>query len=220
MWERGGGERERERFVVPLFMHSLVHSRSCPDQGLNPQSCGMILLTNWDVQTRLTFCSLYKLPFMIGVQLSTWELPLPSVWRFPSLYVGWRFSDYIFFHCLLPHYIEHILQVGSFLGKTGGGVCVCLGFLKDFIYLSLERGEGKEKERERNISVWLPPMHSHPGTWPPTQACALTGNQTGDPLVCRLALNPLSYTSQGKRKFFETLCIWRYICTTLTLEVW
>ena len=30
-------------------------------------------------------------------------------------------------------------------------------FKKDlFIYLFLERGEGREKERERNISVWLP----------------------------------------------------------------
>ena len=28
--------------------------------------------------------------------------------------------------------------------------------LKDFIYLFLDRGEGREKERERNISVWLP----------------------------------------------------------------
>ena len=26
-------------------------------------------------------------------------------------------------------------------------------FFKDFIYLLLERGEGREKERERNISV-------------------------------------------------------------------
>ena len=35
------------------------------------------------------------------------------------------------------------------------------------------------------------------GTWSPTHACALTGNQTGNPLVHRPALNPLSYTSQG-----------------------
>ena len=35
------------------------------------------------------------------------------------------------------------------------------------------------------------------GTWPATQACALTGNRTRDPLVCRWALNPLSHTSQG-----------------------
>ena len=32
---------------------------------------------------------------------------------------------------------------------------------------------------------------------PATQACALTGNQTGDPLVHRPGLNLLSYTSQG-----------------------
>ena len=39
-------------------------------------------------------------------------------------------------------------------------------FFKDFIYLFLERGEVKEKERERNISVWLPLAHPQQGTWP------------------------------------------------------
>ena len=34
-------------------------------------------------------------------------------------------------------------------------------------------------------------------TWPATQACALTGDQTGDLLVPRLLLNPLSHTNQG-----------------------
>ena len=55
-----------------------------------------------------------------------------------------------------------------------------------------------EKERERNIDMWLLLTHSLLGTWPMIQSCALTGNQMGDPLVRRLALNPLSYTSQGK----------------------
>ena len=49
-------------------------------------------------------------------------------------------------------------------------------FKKYFIYLFLERGEGKEKERERNINVWLSLEHPLLGTWPTTQACALTGN--------------------------------------------
>ena len=31
-------------------------------------------------------------------------------------------------------------------------------FFKDFIHLSSDRGEGREKERERNINVWLPLM--------------------------------------------------------------
>ena len=38
----------------------------------------------------------------------------------------------------------------------------------------------------------LPLTHSQLGTWPTTQACALTGNRTSDLCVCRPALNPLS----------------------------
>ena len=70
-------------------------------------------------------------------------------------------------------------------------------FLKNYLFIFLERGERREKEKVRNINVWLPLAHPPPETWPTTQACALTGNRTSDPLVCRLALNPLSYTSQG-----------------------
>ena len=66
------------------------------------------------------------------------------------------------------------------------------------MYLFLDIGEGREKERERNINVWLPLVSPPLGTWPATQVCALTENQTSDPLVHRLVLNPLSYTSQGK----------------------
>ena len=69
---------------------------------------------------------------------------------------------------------------------------------KDFIYLFLER----EKDRERNINVWLPLVCPLLGTWPATQACALTGNGTSDPLVRRLVLNPLSHTSQGSMGTF------------------
>ena len=59
-----------------------------------------------------------------------------------------------------------------------------------------------EKERERNINVWLPLERPPLGTWPTTQACALTGNQTSDLLVYRPALNPLTYTSQGSKIYF------------------
>ena len=67
---------------------------------------------------------------------------------------------------------------------------------KDFTYLFLERGEGREKERERNINVWLPVAHPLLGTWPATQACALTRNQTSDPLVRRPA-RARAQTSKG-----------------------
>ena len=63
--------------------------------------------------------------------------------------------------------------------------------------LFLDRGEGRGKERKRRINVWLPLKRPLLGTWPATQACALTRNRTGDLLVHRPALNPLSHTAQG-----------------------
>ena len=68
-------------------------------------------------------------------------------------------------------------------------------FFLHFIYL-FEMGEGTEKEREGNIDQVLL-AHPQQGTWPTTQACALTRNRTRDPLVHRPMLKPLSYTSQG-----------------------
>ena len=59
-----------------------------------------------------------------------------------------------------------------------------------------------------NIHVWLPLTRPLLGTWPTTQACTLAGNQTGDPLVCRPAPNPLSHTSQGSRPAFHTPLVW------------
>ena len=64
-----------------------------------------------------------------------------------------------------------------------------------FIFIFRERG--REGEREINISVWLPLQCPPLGTWPETQSCALTGNRTGDPLVQRLAVNPLSHKNQS-----------------------
>ena len=74
---------------------------------------------------------------------------------------------------------------------TGLLCCVC-------VYLSIyfREGEGGRK-RERNINMQLTLTCPLLGTWPTTWACALTGNRTRDHLVCRLALNPLSHTSQG-----------------------
>ena len=45
--------------------------------------------------------------------------------------------------------------------------------------------------------MWLPLVCLPLGTWSATQARALAGNRTGDPLVHRLALSPLRHTSQG-----------------------
>ena len=78
-----------------------------------------------------------------------------------------------------------------------------LSLLLLFIYLFIDRGEGRK--RERNTNVWMPLEHPLLGAWPTTQVCAPTENQTGDPLVCRLALNLLSHTSQGYQEVFEEI---------------
>ena len=77
----------------------------------------------------------------------------------------------------------------------------CKLYLKIF-YLLLERGEERERERETSMCERyedrLPLARPQLGTWPTTQACALTRNRTGDLLACRLALNPLSLPSHGR----------------------
>ena len=75
-----------------------------------------------------------------------------------------------------------------------------------FLSLFLDRGGGREKERERSINVWWPLTCPLLGSWPATQACALIGNQIGDPLAFRPALNPLSLTSQCCSSFCWTWC--------------
>ena len=46
--------------------------------------------------------------------------------------------------------------------------------------------------------MWLPLVRPLVGTWPTTQACAMTGNLIDDPLVRRPTLNQLNYTSHGE----------------------
>ena len=75
---------------------------------------------------------------------------------------------------------------------------------------------------ERNID-WLPLTRPQLGIWPTTQACALTGNRTGDPLIHRLALNPLSRASQGRISYVHTvesfLCILECIPVLTVISV-
>ena len=66
-----------------------------------------------------------------------------------------------------------------------------------FYLFIFKENVGKDKDRERNITVWFPLILPQIGPWLGTQACVLIGNRTSDPLVLRLAHNPLTYTSQG-----------------------
>ena len=77
-----------------------------------------------------------------------------------------------------------------------------LSFLKRVLFIFEREGKGGRKRGrktsmcERSIDQ-LSLANPQQGTWPTTQPCALTGNQTSDTLVHRPSLNPLSHTSQG-----------------------
>ena len=64
------------------------------------------------------------------------------------------------------------------LNRIGLPYCLlsAIYFFKEFIYLFLDRGEEREKERERNSVVVSHAPPTGDLTWPAPQACALTGN--------------------------------------------
>ena len=64
--------------------------------------------------------------------------------------------------------------------------------------LFLEGKGAKTDVRDTCVISFL--SHIQLGTWPTTQACALTGNGNCDLSVHRLAINLLSYTSQGHQE--------------------
>ena len=118
----------------------------------------------------------------------TASLPLSTMTSFlhlqprPLLFPGGHTYHPSLYYALLSYEIVPSTSITAAPGivtwETHQGIIIRLIlFKKDFIYLFLKRGEGKEKERERSINVWLPLTHPMLGTWFTTQACALTGNQ-------------------------------------------
>ena len=95
-----------------------------------------------------------------------------------------------------------LFLLGSKAGGLGFVGLPFFFFLRFYLFIFRARGREEEKGKEtsmmckRNMDR-LPLAHPQLGTWPTTQAWALTGNQTSNLLVHRLTLNPLSHTSQG-----------------------
>ena len=116
----------------------------------------------------------------------------------------WLFMFFIFdtYFCIVKDIILCVDIVidkifnGGFFIMQNIAIYFLISFFKDFIYL--REGEGGRRKRERNIKVQLPLACPVLGPWPATQACTLTENWTGNPLVHWPALDPLSHTSQGQ----------------------
>ena len=76
------------------------------------------------------------------------------------------------------------------------GICLSDSSFK-ILYLFLERGGREGEKHQCVVASGAPPT----GDLAHNPTCARTGNPTGDPLVCRPVLNPLSHTSQGSDLF-------------------
>ena len=98
---------------------------------------------------------MYYIVFLVAFLLIAYHL----LFCFPSYIFSIKF---ICFDCVNNQTIIHYFSYVDFSLLILKHVI----FLKRFFYLFLERGEGKEKERERNISVWLPLTCPHWGPDP------------------------------------------------------
>ena len=77
-------------------------------------------------------------------------------------------------------------------------------YFSKILYLFIFREKGKEREREGEKHQCVVTSHLYPlGTWPATQACARTGNQTCDLLVRRPELNPLIKKKKKIKKCYS-----------------
>ena len=129
-------------------------------------------------------------------------------------------------------YVLSVWTHGFLFYLMGYNPLLSLIFFKDFIYLFSERRREGERKGQKQ-SVWLPLQHPILETCPATQAYALTGNRTSDPLVCSPALNPLSHLSQGiiinfyVQIFLDLVCgnlfkldpVWEVLCVCVCVCV-
>ena len=102
-----------------------------------------------------------------------------------SCFIIWKVKKFLFsyFHFF---FVPALLRYKLYIFKVYHLIWYTFWFFKKYIlkifYLFVFRQrEGKKKERERNINVWLPLQCPLLETCPTTQECALTGNRTNDP---------------------------------------
>ena len=88
--------------------------------------------------------------------------------------------------------------VSAYPHPSESGIFWCVGFFFLKILFIFERGREGEREGEKHQCVVTPPM-TPTRDLAATQACTPIRNRTGNPLVHRPVLNPLSHTSQDRK---------------------
>ena len=78
---------------------------------------------------------------------------------------------------------------------------VTIYFLRLLIYLFLDRGEGREKEKKRNITVWLPLAYPAPGNLACNSGVCPDWESNQEPFGWQAGAQSLRHTSQGFLKW-------------------
>ena len=127
------------------------------------------------------------------IYVSIYTFSPASLYRFYDL-----FLSLFFLICVYYKLNKNILQEIIFKKGIRNNLrqSFCIYFWR--FYLFIFRGERREKHRERNFNEWLSLALPLLGTWPATEACALSRNQNSEPLLHRPELNPHQP---------ETLCV-------------
>ena len=102
-------------------------------------------------------------------------------------------ANHLTYFCKSPCYDHHMIR--SLILHLQN---VSLKTIFFYLFMFWREGKGGRKRgRETSMYGCLLPAPLL-GTWPPAQACALTGNGNSDLLVCRMMPSPLNHTSQGR----------------------
>ena len=102
-------------------------------------------------------------------------------------------------------------------------LAIYLNFFEDFIYLFLERTEGRRKERERNINVWLPLTPPNWGPGPKPRHVPWLGIEPTALWFTGLALSSLSHISQGHLKILKVIfytCCSKYYKVSVGFQIY
>ena len=93
-------------------------------------------------------------------------------------------------------------------------------FLKGFIYLFLESGDGREKESERNINVWLPLTYPLMGIWTPNKHVPWLGIEPAT--LCFTGLCSIHWATPARTLFYFSLNLlgWHWLIILYRLQVY
>ena len=110
-------------------------------------------------------------------------------------------SLYLFHERRVPLFLFRLQLLTHWSRRTGFLFFAFIFYLFNFRQWGRDGERGRETLMCKRYINRLPLARPQLGTWSTTQACALTGNRTGELLVVRPALNPLSTPARAEQSF-------------------